>query len=141
MNVHHLKTKLTIPPQRPNLVIRSRLLSQLDDGKKQQGLILVSARAGSGKTTLIGEWAQKQKWPVAWLSLDTGDNDLNRFVSYLVAALDCAGISMDQSTPAQLDMSAWPQVEKSLSELIAKITNDSTSTIIILDDYHLIQNE
>jgi LuxR family maltose regulon positive regulatory protein len=141
MNIHHLKTKLTIPPQRSNLVLRSRLLSQLDDEKKQQGLILVSARAGSGKTTLISEWAHQQKCPVAWLSLDTSDNDLKRFASYLVAALDCAGISMDQSTPAQLDMSIWPQVEIFLSEIIAKITANSTSIIIILDDYHLIQNE
>ena len=141
MNVHHLITKLTIPPQRPNLILRSRLLSRLDDGKKQQGLILVSARAGSGKTTLISEWAHQQKYPVAWLSLDVGDNDPNRFVSYLVAALDCTGISIDQSTPAQLDMSAWPQVEILLAEIIAKITTKSTPTIIILDDYHLIQNE
>lgn len=141
MNVHHLKTKLTIPPQRLNLVVRSRLLSQLNDGKKQQGLILVSARAGSGKTTLVSEWAHQQKCPVAWLSLDTSDNDLKRFASYLVAVLDCARISMDQSTPAQLDMSIWPQVEIFLSEIIAKITANSTSIIIILDDYHLIQNE
>ena len=141
MNIHHLKTKLTIPPQRPNLVLRSRLLRQLDDGKLQHGLVLISARAGSGKTTLISEWAHQQKYPVAWLSLDAGDNDLNRFTSYLTAALDSAGIPMEPSTPAQLDMSAWPQVEIILSEIIAKITANSTSIIIILDDYHLIHNE
>ena len=141
MSLQHLKTKLTIPPQRPNLVLRSRLLKQLDEENLQHGLILVSARAGSGKTTLISEWAHRQKYPVAWLSLDAGDNDPNRFISYLAAALDRSGIPMSQSILTQLDPSTLPQVETLITELIDKITDNSTSIIIILDDYHLIQNE
>ena len=45
--------------------------------------------AGFGKTTLVSEWVAGfvRGWPVAWLSLDEGDSDLARFISYLVAAL------------------------------------------------------
>jgi LuxR family maltose regulon positive regulatory protein len=141
MTVHHLKAKLTIPLQRPNLVLRSRLLSQLDNGRLRQGLILISAKAGSGKTTLVSEWAHRQKCPVAWLSLDAGDNDLQRFISYLAAALDMAGIPMSQSTLPQLDMSASPQLEILLAGMIDKITTTSTPILVILDDYHLIKNK
>ena len=79
-----LKTKLYIPPVRPELVPRPRLIERLNAGLHRK-LTLVSAPAGSGKTTLLSEWASGR--PVAWLSLDEGDNDLIRFLTYLVAAL------------------------------------------------------
>ena len=50
-------------------------------------LTLISASAGFGKTTLVSEWIAGCERPVAWLSLDEGDNDPTRFLTYLVAAL------------------------------------------------------
>ena len=83
-----LTTKLYIPPVRPNLVSRPRLIERLNAGLHRK-LTLISAPAGFGKTTLLSEWAAGcgPRTRVAWLSLDEGDNDPARFLSYLIAAL------------------------------------------------------
>jgi LuxR family maltose regulon positive regulatory protein len=71
-----LTTKLYIPPVRPRerVVPRPRLIERLNDGLHRK-LILISAPAGFGKTALISHWVQQMNLPVAWLSLDEGDND------------------------------------------------------------------
>jgi len=83
-----LQTKLHIPLPRANFVPRPRLIAQLDQGLQQGSrLTLVCAPAGFGKTTLVCEWAAQQKPPIAYLSLDEADNDLQHFLAYFVAAL------------------------------------------------------
>jgi LuxR family transcriptional regulator, maltose regulon positive regulatory protein len=82
-----LATKVTIPRTRPDRLARARLFQRLDEGMGR-GLVLVCTPAGFGKTTLVADWAQSARWPVAWLSLDPDDNDPTRFWRYLVAALD-----------------------------------------------------
>jgi LuxR family maltose regulon positive regulatory protein len=77
-----LTTKLYIPPVRPELVSRPRLIERLNAGLDRK-LTLISAPAGFGKTTLMSEWVNESKRPVAWLSLDDNDNDLQRFVTVL----------------------------------------------------------
>src|SRR5215472_9935743 len=81
-----LATKLHIPPPRPNLVRRARLIARLNEGL-QRKLTLVSAPAGFGKTTLLSEWLAGCERPAAWLSLDQRDSDPACFLAYLVAAL------------------------------------------------------
>ena len=81
-----LTTKLYIPRLRPNVVSRPRLIERLNEGL-QRKLTLISAPAGFGKTTLVSEWVEGIERPVAWLSLDKGENDPTRFLTYLVAAL------------------------------------------------------
>ncbi len=56
-------------------------------------LTLISASAGFGKTTLASEWLANCERPAAWLSLDEGDNDPTRFLTYLVAALQTLALS------------------------------------------------
>ena len=83
-----LATKLYIPPPRPKIVLRPRLIERLNEGLSSgRKLTLISASAGFGKTTLVSEWVAGCERPVAWLSLDEGDNDPTRFLTYLVAAL------------------------------------------------------
>ena len=82
-----LATKLYIPPPRPKVVLRPRLIERLNEGLCSRKLTLISAPAGFGKTTLVSEWVAGCERPVAWLSLDEGDNDPARFLTYLVAAL------------------------------------------------------
>jgi len=92
-----LTTKLFIPLTRPELVSRSRLVDQLNAGLHRK-LTLISAPAGFGKTTLVTEWLDNLSLGVkngnqienkiAWLSLDEGDNDLARFLTYFIAALN-----------------------------------------------------
>ena len=82
-----LATKLYIPPPRAKIVLRPRLIERLNEGLSGRKLTLISASAGFGKTTLVSEWVASCGRPVAWLSLDEGDNDPSRFLTYLVAAL------------------------------------------------------
>src|SRR6266542_4864424 len=84
-----LATKLHVPRPQPGFVPRPRLVEALDEGLAR-GLLLVCAPAGFGKTSLLADWARRGQRPVAWLSLDTGDNDPARFWRHVVAALDRA---------------------------------------------------
>src|SRR5690349_596059 len=86
MSAPVLATKLYIPPPRSKGVTRRRLTERLTEGLRSK-LTLISAPAGFGKTTLVGEWVAAYARPTAWLSLDEGDNDPARFLAYLVAAL------------------------------------------------------
>jgi LuxR family maltose regulon positive regulatory protein len=81
-----LATKLYVPRPQPGFVLRTRLVEGLNHGLAQ-GLILVCAPAGFGKTALLADWARRAQRPVAWLSLDQGDNDPARFWRHVVAAL------------------------------------------------------
>src|SRR5439155_19758519 len=81
-----LTTKLYIPRLRPNVVSRPRLIERLNEGLHRK-MTLIAAPAGFGKTTLVSEWVEGIERATAWLSLDEGDNDPTRFLTYLVAAL------------------------------------------------------
>jgi LuxR family maltose regulon positive regulatory protein len=81
-----LATKVHVPPLRRKVVSRSRLFERLDAGLYGK-LTLISAPAGFGKTTLLSAWLARCERQAAWLSLDAGDNDPARFLTYLVAAV------------------------------------------------------
>src|ERR1700712_2814465 len=87
-----LEIKLHVPWHRRGLVARPRLAERLNRGA-QSTLLLVSAPAGFGKTTLLAQWlaaAGEDGTSVGWLSLDQHDNDPALFWPYLLAALDKA---------------------------------------------------
>ena len=90
MSTPILATKLYIPRPRPNVVSRLRLLERLNEGLDRK-LTLLSSPAGFGKTTLISAWLAGCGRRAAWLSLDEGENDLTRFLIYLIAALQTIG--------------------------------------------------
>lgn len=81
-----LRTKLYVPPPRPQAVLRPRLIARLNEGLHRK-LTLIPSPAGFGKTTLISEWGARSGRPVAWLSLDAGDGEPVRFLTCLVSAL------------------------------------------------------
>src|SRR5512143_1149967 len=81
-----IPTKLHLPFTRPELVPRPRLYDQIGQGLRGP-LTLITAPAGFGKTTLIAACAADCRMPVAWLSLDRDDNQPERFLNYLVAAV------------------------------------------------------
>jgi LuxR family transcriptional regulator, maltose regulon positive regulatory protein len=87
MSTPILATKLYIPPPRAKIVLRPRLVERLNEGL-QRKLTIISASAGFGKTTLVSEWIVSCGRPVAWLSLDEGDNGKKRKTKWL---LDLAG--------------------------------------------------
>ncbi|MFC2030093.1 LuxR C-terminal-related transcriptional regulator [Chloroflexota bacterium] len=138
-----LLTKLHVPSIRPELVPRPRLIERLNAGLCCK-LTLVSAPAGFGKTTLLSEWiaSRGSRTPVAWLSLDDGDNDPTRFWAYFVAALQTipgfreAGVG--DATLAALRTRGTPSGTPPLVGLINEIDEIGESFACILDDFHLI---
>jgi LuxR family transcriptional regulator, maltose regulon positive regulatory protein len=140
MSIPILATKLYIPPPRPKAVLRTRLIAQLNEGLNFK-LTLISAPAGFGKTTLLSEWAGNLERDPAWLSLDEGDSDPARFLTYLVAALRTIAPHIDEKMLRVLQSPQPPPVEAVLTTLLNEITTLSDSFVLVLDDYHVINNE
>ena len=148
-----LQTKLFIPPARPGLVRRPRLIERLNEGALPgRKLILISAPAGFGKTTLLSEWnhaLDAHRPPldaggdtpvrVAWLSLDEDDNDPARFLTYTIAALQTTGTEIGQGVLSVLQSPRPPPVEGVLTALINELAALPRRTVLVLDDYHLIE--
>src|SRR5512139_3641341 len=128
-----LATKLYIPPPRPRVVLRSRLIERLNEGlQRTSGVTLISAAAGFGKSTLVSEWVatltpspspagRGETVRVAWLSLDEGDNDPTRFLTYLVAALQSIAPNIGAGVLAALQSSQLPPTEAILTALLNEI--------------------
>ncbi|MGD8738388.1 MAG: LuxR family transcriptional regulator, partial [Anaerolineae bacterium] len=119
MVVPILATKLYVPSLRRDFVPRPRLLERLNEGLHRR-LVLVSAPAGFGKTTLLSEWLMtRDRWTItnsvrpraAWLSLDAEDNELARFLSYLLAALAPIAPEAGQAAGNLLRLSPLPLTE------------------------------
>ena len=160
-----LQTKLYIPPVRPELVSRPRLIERLNAGLHHK-LTLVSAPAGFGKTTLLSEWIHsgvssraygvgEEHEPAgevsptpysllptprfAWLSLDEGDNDPAIFLAYVVAALQTIEADVGKGALGALQSPQPPPTEAILTGLINEIAAVPDRIVLVLDDYHLIE--
>jgi LuxR family maltose regulon positive regulatory protein len=132
-----LTTKLYIPLPQPNVVLRSRLISQLNAGLHRK-LTLISAPAGFGKTTLVSTWIASCGRPVAWLSLDEGDSDPTRFLTYLVATLQTIAPAIGAEVMGVLQSSQPPSPEAILTTLLNDIATVPDRFMLVLDDYHVI---
>jgi ATP/maltotriose-dependent transcriptional regulator MalT len=132
-----LATKLYIPPPRPNIVRRPRLIARLNAGLDRK-LTLLSAPAGFGKTTLLSDWIAGCECQAAWLSLDKGDNDPTRFLAYVVVALQTIEASIGAGVLGALRSSQPPPVEAILTALLNDLTTLSDPFILVLDDYHVL---
>ena len=168
MSTPTLATKFYIPLPRPKVVLRPRLIERLNEGlRPNQGfgrkLTLISAPAGFGKTTLVSEWVAGCGRPIAWLSLDDGDNDPTRFLIYLVSALQTLALSQVEGLAlskveglalskveglaprvgagvlSALQSPQPPLADALLTALINEITTVPESFVLVLDDYHLIE--
>jgi len=132
-----LVTKLYIPPPRPKVVHRTRLIEQIDKGLHGK-LTLISAPAGFGKTTLVSDWIAGCERPAAWLSLDEEDNDPTRFLDYLVAALQTIAANIGEGVSGLLQSPQPPPTESILTTLLNEITTVQDNFVLVLDDYHVI---
>jgi ATP/maltotriose-dependent transcriptional regulator MalT len=132
-----LATKLYLPPPRPNVVLRPRLIERLNEGLDRK-LTLISAPAGFGKTTLVSEWLAGCQRRVGWLSLDGGDNDPTRFLTYLVAALQTIAPNIGESVLRALQSPQPPPIGSILTVLLNDITTLPDHFALVLDDYHVI---
>ncbi|HZD58696.1 MAG TPA: AAA family ATPase [Anaerolineales bacterium] len=135
-----LATKLYVPPPPPKAVLRPRLIKHLNEGRHRK-LTLISAPAGFGKTTLVSEWVARRERPVAWLSLDEGDNDPTRFMIYLIAALQTIAPNIREGVLSALQSPQPPSTESILTTLLNEIATLPDRFIFVLDDYHIIDSK
>jgi LuxR family maltose regulon positive regulatory protein len=104
-------------------------------------LTLVSAPAGFGKTTLVSEWIATCERPAAWLSLEKGDSDPRRFLTYLVAALRSFEKNIGEEVLGALQSSQTPLIESILIAIINEIAAIQDNFILVLDDYHMLDSK
>ncbi len=160
-----LTTKLYAPRLRASRVWRPRLIARLSQGLDQRKLTLISAPTGFGKTTLLSEWLfQKDEgermkeihpssspgaphsavlhpFKVAWLSLDKDDNDLVRFLIYLVAALETVHPALEETNLAIRQVAQPFPLEAVLTTLLNELAALPEGCVLVLDDYHVIETE
>jgi len=140
-----LTSRLEIPSPGRNLVPRPQLLQRLETGLAGS-LILVSAPAGFGKTTLLSTWAQDLKdrgspIRVGWLSLDSDDIDLSSFLTYLVGA---AGLGSGRADLGLLPAIRSPMpvdARAVLTTLLNALAQSPDPLLLVLDDYHLVASQ
>jgi LuxR family maltose regulon positive regulatory protein len=143
-----LQTKLYRPVTRSDPVARFRnsliprphLIDRLNEGLPGK-LTLISAPAGFGKTTLVSDWLDQHKLSVAWLTLDEDDNDLARFLTYVIAALQTIQPEVGAEVLAMLQSLPLPRSHMLLTLLINDLTARSEKSLLVLDDYHTIETE
>jgi LuxR family transcriptional regulator, maltose regulon positive regulatory protein len=133
-----IKSKLRRPSIRPGTVIRSSLIDRLarDDTHR---VVSVVAPAGYGKTTLLAQWAERNGWAFAWVSLDERDNDPKVLLSYVAAALDAVQpvngrvFEALASPVSSIPGSVVPRLGSALASMTIPVA-------LVLDDVHLLHN-
>ncbi|HSL28189.1 MAG TPA: tetratricopeptide repeat protein [Anaerolineales bacterium] len=136
------KTKIRIPYRRRELITRPRLIDEIYEQLEKRLLFLV-APAGYGKTSLLVDLAQQSELPVSWLSLDALDQEPQRFLHYLIAAINDRFPKYGRDSLAALE--SMTSIEQDEERLLVTITNEINAQInehfiLILDDYHLVSN-
>ncbi|MBN2004031.1 MAG: tetratricopeptide repeat protein [Anaerolineae bacterium] len=142
-----LSTKLYMPPIPPKVVARSRLLERLDEGVRLgHKLLLLSAPAGFGKTTLLSEWVSTFKPGVksCWLTLDESDDDPTHFLAYLVAGLQTLEPGLGKNSAEFQQQSLQDTLAVLINQLVAlsgKRGTPGSMAILILDDLHMVTSQ
>lgn len=136
-----IKTKINLPVFRRSLVSRPRLLASISAGITQgHHLTLIAAPAGFGKTTVIREWIAAGETPAAWISLDEGDGDPIRFLTYLVAALQTLISGVGDGVLAALQSSQPVSTLDALISLLNELSSTEDDFVLVLDDYHAVDS-
>src|SRR5689334_22672738 len=134
-----LATKLHPPPARAKVVSRSNLIDRLNEAfDRTPSVMLISAPAGFGKTTLASEWVARSKKSVGWLSLDETDKDPARFLLYLVESLRALDPNFGASLSTTLRSPQPPDPHSILTLILNELNSVPDKFALILDDYHLI---
>ncbi len=131
-----LRTKLYAPRVKRQLVDRPRLV---DVGRP--ALLLVSAPAGFGKSTLLAQVLARDSGPsVAWLSLDSGDSDPALFWAYVLAAIRTAAPEVGDSARALLEAPGGTPITSVLTSLLNDLAATDHEVVLVLDDYHVVHD-
>ena len=137
------KTKIVLPNRRSELLSRPRLLGGLNELLDNK-LIILSAPAGYGKTSLLIDLANNVQMPVCWLSLDLLDRDPQRFIAYLIASL--AECLPGVGATSRIQLNQLKSIERDAEGLLVTLTNEiydqvEEDFLLIIDDFHLVDDE
>ena len=138
-NVEIIHTKLNRPPVPHDLVAREQLLDRLNS-RLNRPMSLICAPAGYGKSTLVSEWLEHCSLPFAWLSLNETENDLRLFLSYFLAAVKTILPGIGAEILSLLKGQKLPPTTLLAGRLTNELNSIHTPFILVLDDYHLIDN-
>jgi LuxR family maltose regulon positive regulatory protein len=132
-----VSTKLCVPPMPRHLLLRERLLDILDEGVGE-GLVLLSAPAGAGKTVLLASWIQTRRLPgtPCWLSLDDDDNDASRLIADLLSALRDSEATTRGDALERLTAPPGARTERFLPLLVNALAELSAPVVMVLDEVH-----
>ena len=133
-----LWTKLHRPPVSADLVCRDRLHERMNLGL-QTPLMLVSAPAGYGKSTLVSHWVESLDHPSAWVSLDRADGELEEFLAYILTAVQTVFPESCKETAALLQAANLPPVPTLARYLANELDAIDRPFVLVLDDYHRIE--
>ncbi len=134
-------TKVIVPRRRFEILSRQRLLDLLENLLEFR-LILVTAPAGYGKTSLLIDLAHQVEYPVCWLALDALDQNFHRFLVHFIAAIQYQFPEFGDNSFAVLQSSQKTDIN--LDHLVSTIVNEiyehvSEHFVVVLDDYHLVE--
>ncbi len=119
---------------------RIRLFDKLNEGLYRK-LILVSAPAGYGKTTIVTQWIKKYKISTAWFSIDTRDNVPNDFFTFLISSIQTVQENVGKQSLELLNMPETVGLDYIIELLINDLLEIEKDLLLVLDDFHLIHNE
>ena len=140
LNYPLLKTKLYKPGVGKNVIPRQEIFPLLENSDNCR-LILVTAPAGFGKSTLISSWINQQNINTTWISLDENDNQYLIFISYLIQALRNIEPALGQEALRLINASEAPPLKMLLMQILNDLAGLKEPLQIVLDDYHVIQNQ
>ena len=135
-----LRSKITRPILRDNLVERSRIFEKIGHTSQLPSTILVCAPAGFGKTTLINQWLELFNHPIAWFSLDEDDNESTRFLNYFISAIQCIEPTFAQQTITLIQSTQPPEISALIPRVLQQFETLNKHIVMILDDYHVIHD-
>ncbi|STS86792.1 transcriptional regulator MalT [Klebsiella variicola] len=133
-----IPSKLSRPVRLEHTVVRERLLAKLS-GANNYRLVLITSPAGYGKTTLISQWAAGKN-DLGWFSLDEGDNQQERFASYLIAAIQQATGNHCAASEAMVQKRQYASLSSLFAQLFIELADWQCPLYLVIDDYHLINN-
>jgi LuxR family maltose regulon positive regulatory protein len=134
--------KLRAPPLREGMISRPHLVTLLNAGADCK-LTLLSAPTGFGKTTLLAQWraAEEHNRPFAWVSLDAGDKDPVRLLTYVVEAVDRIEPGFGDGMRMLLRSGEVDFGNVVLPRLVNEIASLSRRIVVVFDDYDLLMKD